>query len=105
MKIIELSHRRFNSNSEYEDAFYVILPMKDETYLDSIIRISGKNLYWKFEPNGWDGNHYIKLPNLEHTYPANNKFLKCLSEIYPNDLEFFLWHPEVFEGKYYRGKE
>ena len=104
MKIIELPYRRFDSNLEYEDAFYVILPMEDETYLDSIIRISGKNLYWKFEPNGDRGNHYMKLPNLEHTYPTNSNFLKHLSENYPNDLEFFIWHPEVFEGKYHRGK-
>jgi hypothetical protein len=105
MKIIELPYRRFDSNLEYEDAFYVILPMEDETYLDSIIRISGKNLYWKFEPNGDQGNHYMKLSNLEHTYPTNSNFVKYLSENYPNDLEFFIWHSEIFEGKYYGGKE
>jgi hypothetical protein len=105
MKIVELPNRRFNSDLEYEDAFYVILPMKDQTYLDSVIRISGKNLYWKVEPNGISGNHYMKLPNLEHAYPSNDQFLKYISENYPNDLEFFLWHPEVFEGKYYRGSK
>lgn len=38
------------------------------------------------------GNGLVKMPTEE--------FLDWLNENYPEDLEMFLWHPELFEGRF-----
>jgi len=92
-----------------EDGIYVILPMKDETYLDCIIKWESSNekLCWKFEPsdlgspyNFPHGNHFINA-NGKDLYPDTKSFWQIVSDYYPEDLEFFIWHPEVLDGKYY----
>lgn len=104
MKIIKRPNRsRFN-----EDAIYVILPMKDPTYLDSIFKweASKEKLCWKFELSEWGtlhGNHFVN-GNGKDFYPDSSEFWLFISDYYPEDLEFFIWHPEVFEGKYFEVK-
>ena len=39
--------------------------------------------------------------NGKDLYPDNNSFWQLVSDYYPEDLEFFIWHPEIMNGKYY----
>lgn len=46
-----------------------------------------------------------KLFFVSRAMPANNamshsEFLDALLSKYPEDFEWFLWHPEVFDGEY-----
>lgn len=113
MKIFEHLNRgifehRNGMPKEIEDGFHVILPMLDKGYLDSVFRISGGDLIWKLEPDGSYGNNYMRgspytrdnIPSVAHLYPTNNEFLSELERNHPQDLEFFIWHPEVFEGRW-----
>ena len=104
LKIIKSPNRHFGSAPK--PGVHVVLPMKDDTHLDLVARFNKTNLIWKLEPlAGFAGNNYILSKTGEHLYPSDQAFLSILSEHYPEDLEFFLWHTEVFEGKYYGGKE
>jgi hypothetical protein len=96
---------RHNLSKFNEDGIFVILPMKDETFLDSIIKweSSNKKLCWKFELSEWGtphGNHFVN-GNGKDLYPETKQFLSFIADYYPEDLEFFIWHPEVFEGSFY----
>jgi hypothetical protein len=92
-----------------ENGIHVILPMVDPTHLDSIYRFLEGDLIWKIEPNGLYGNNYMKrlsyagdgVLRFDHLYPENDVFLSRLEEHHPQDLEFFIWHPEVFKGEYH----
>ena len=100
LKVIKSPNRNFGPFPK--SGVYVVLPMKDETYLDLVARFNCTNLVWKLEPlEGFAGNNYILSKTGEHLYPSDQNFLTILSENYPEDLEFFLWHTEVFERKYY----
>lgn len=101
MKVIKRPNR--STGSFNEDGIYVILSMLDETYLDSIFRILDNTLCWKFElSNSSCGNHFIEVQNgTMETTPDTKDFLREIESYYPEDLEFFIWHPEVFEGKYH----
>jgi hypothetical protein len=101
MNIIKRPNRSAGSFSE--DGIYVILPMLDETYLDSIFRISDNTLCWKFElSNSSYGNHFIEVRDgTMGTTPSTKDFLREIESYYPEDLEFFIWHPELFEGSFY----
>lgn len=113
MKIFEHPSRRFFNTEgknlpDIEDGFHIILPMFDRTHLDSIIRISGGDLIWKLEPDGSHGNNYMRgspytrdnIQSVAHLYPTNNEFLSELEKHHPQDLEFFIWHPEVLKGSW-----
>ena len=51
--------------------------------------------YGILHPNDICGQNLLYNPNLK-----KDAFLSKLKEWYPDDLEFFLWHPEVLEGKW-----
>ena len=96
------------SLKDMENGIHVILPMADPTHLDSVYRFLEGDLIWKLEPNGSYGNNYMKIgngipsiPSFDHLYPENDVFLSRLEEHHPQDLEFFIWHPEVFKGEYH----
>lgn len=101
MKVIKRPNR--STGNFKEDGIYVILPMLDETYLDSIFRILDNTLCWKFELSDSSyGNHFIEVRNGSMgTTPDTKDFLREIESYYPEDLEFFIWHPEVFEGKFH----
>jgi hypothetical protein len=116
MKVIKRENRRF-LNDDKEDGIHVVLPMLDETYLDSIFRLLDGVILWRFEPHDTYGigDNFIRA--LEHSadgtpndwgeypawglHPAKEGFLSMLEKHYPEDLEFFIWHPEVFNGEYH----
>lgn len=97
------------SLKDMENGIHVILPMADPTHLDSIYKFFEGDLIWKLEPNNSYGNNYMKrlsdagdgTPMFDHLYPENDEFLSRLEEHHPQDLEFFIWHPEVFKGEYH----
>ena len=101
IEVFKEPNRHFASFKK--DGIYIILPMSDQTYLDSMIRILDGYFCWKFELSSFSfGNHCIDVPNSEiGITPNTSDFLKEIESYYPQDLEFFIWHPEVFEGKYY----
>jgi len=94
-----------------EDAIYIILPMLDRTYLDSIIRLLDGGVVWRFAPHDtYEINHnFIRAvdhsadgtPNDWGIYLTKEGFLSRLEKYYPEDLEFFIWHPEIFNGEYH----
>lgn len=94
-----------------EDAIHIIRPMLDRTYLDSIIRLLDGVVLWRFSPHDTYGISDNFIRAVEYTadgtsnewgsYPTRDKFLSILEEYYPEDLEFFIWHPEVFNGEYH----
>ena len=108
MKVIKIPNR--SKPNMAEDGIYVILPMMDPTYLDCIIRwkASTETIIWKFELSADSGNphrnpygnHFISA-NGKNLYPDTKDFLSIVADHHPENLEFFIWHPEVFEGKYY----
>lgn len=70
-----------------------------------IQRYYKEDILWKFFPKSiqivFDKNGRGCLP----IYNDRCLFLTVLTETHPDlpdDLEFFLWHPEVFEGKFYK---
>ncbi len=110
MKVIKRKNRHF-LNDDKEDGIHVVLPMLDETYPDSIFRLLDGVILWRFEPHDTYGigDNFIRV--LEHSadgtpndwgeYPTKDEFLSMLEKHYPEDLEFFIWHPEVFNGEYH----
>jgi hypothetical protein len=45
--------------------------------------------------------HYIISPSAKRTLYINmEEFLSDLKKIYPEDYEFFLWHPEAINGEW-----
>jgi hypothetical protein len=114
MKVIKRENRRF-LNDDKEDGIHVVLPMLDpmldETYLDSIFRLLDGVILWRFEPHDTYGvsDNFIRVvehsadgtPNDWGEYPTKDEFLSMLEKHYPEDLEFFIWHPEVFNGEYH----
>lgn len=109
MKVFKRNNRFF-SNDE-ENAIYVILPMLDETYLEAIIRLLDGVILWRFEVKEPYGIYDNFIRAVEHSvdgttnewgsYHARDNFLSTLEKYYPEDLEFFIWHPEVFNGEYH----
>lgn len=103
MKIIE-SPRIPSFNSE--EGIYVVLPMLDPTYLDSVVRIRNEMKAWQYNPHEMRsfGSNFVKcLDQTLYMLESKETFLRCLMKVYPEDYEFFLWHPEVHrENKYYR---
>lgn len=108
MKIIKRENRHFSND---EDAIYIILPMFDKTYLDSVIRLLDGVILWRFEAKETYGisDNFIRVVersadgtrNDRGIYPTKEEFFSKLEEYYPEDLEFFIWHPEVFNGEYH----
>lgn len=92
-------------NSSYESYIYVVLPCKDETYLDSIFRTNKGVVAWKFYPYQ-DGNRYYVselLSSAKYEKMLDEKdFFEFIQKKFPEDLEFFLWHPEIRDGKWFR---
>ena len=109
MKVIKTQDS--TSSIGEEDAIHIILPMSDRTYLDSIIRLLDGVVLWRFAPHDSDGISHNFIRAVEHSadgtindwgsYPTRDNFLSILEEYYPEDLEFFIWHPEVFNGEYH----
>lgn len=110
MKVIKRENRHF-LNDDKEDAIHIILPMLDKTYLDSIFRLLDGVILWRFEPHDTYGNADNFIRAVEHSAdgiindwgscPTRDNFLSILEEHHPEDLEFFIWHPEVFNGEYH----
>lgn len=110
MKVIKTQDST-SSIGEEEDAIHIILPMSDRTYLDSIIRLLDGVVLWRFAPHDTYGISHNFIRAVEHSadgtinnwgsYPTRDNFLSILEEYYPEDLEFFIWHPEVFNGEYH----
>jgi len=96
-----------------EDAIHIILlmPMLDRTYIDSIIRLLDEVVLWRFAPHDTYGISDNFIRAVEHSadgatdlwgiYPTRDNFLSMLEKYYPEDLDFFIWHPEVFNGEYH----
>jgi hypothetical protein len=102
MKIIESSRTpSFHS----EEGIYVILPMKDETYLDCVVSIRNSMIAWRYIPSEMtrSKSNFVQMSD-QTLYMLNSKeeFLRCLMKVYPEDFEFFLWHPEAHDSKYNR---
>ena len=89
-----------------EEGIYVVLPMLDPTYLDSVVRIRNEMKAWQYNPHEMRrfGSNFVKcLDQTLYMLESKETFLRCLMKVYPEDYEFFLWHPEVHrENKYYR---
>ena len=100
MKIIE-SPRIPSFTSE--EGIYVVLPMRDKTWLDSIVRIKNGMIAWKFSPQeNKSDSYFVQKPNQElYFFSKKEIFFQCLMKIYPEDFEFFLWHDEVHNGQYH----
>lgn len=101
MKIIESSRiPSFYS----EDGIYVVLPMKDPSYMDCAISIHNGMIAWRYVPSEMTraGSNFVQmLDQTLYMFDSKEKFLRCLMKVYPKDFEFFLWHPEAFEGNFY----
>lgn len=102
MKIIE-SPRIPSFNSE--EGIYVVLPMKDPTYLDCVVSIRNGMAAWRYIPSEMNrkGSNFVQcLDQTLYMFNSKEKFLRCLIKIYPEDFEFLLWHPEAHDSKYYK---
>ena len=80
------------------DAFYVVLPMQDITYLDSIIRVKNKKIAWRYV-----ADEHSQVFGLDPSDGNGEKFFEYIKEYCFEDFDFFIWHPEVLKGKYYKG--
>jgi len=102
MKIIE-SPRIPSFHSE--EGIYVVLPMKDPTFLDCVVSIRNGMIAWRYIPNeiNRSGSNFVQMPDQTlYMFNSKEKFLRCLMKVYPEDFEFFLWHPEANDSKYYK---
>lgn len=90
-------------NSSLESYIYVVLPSKDGTHLDSIFRTKKGNIVWKFFPyEGYYTYEFAGNSRYQRRMNRRNDFLEYLQDKHPEDLEFFLWHPEIEENKWFR---
>lgn len=95
---------RFPEPRLSQDGIYVVLPMQDPTYLDAIMSVKDKHLVWRYFPaiSGFGDTIIITKTKEVCSKFTRVEFLTELRNYYPEDLEFFLWHPEVFEHKFYK---
>ena len=53
----------------------------------------------QYHREGQSYKHYIVSPGTKRTFYINmEEFLSDLKKIYPEDYEFFLWHPSAANG-------
>ncbi len=67
-----------------------------DNYYNTILR--SKDGDWKWQIvlcNGDDNNEYYLTGRIKRSL-----FMDRIILHYPEDLEFFLWHPEIFDGRY-----
>jgi hypothetical protein len=91
-----------------EDGIFVILPTKISKHFVSIYGV--QNGRWKWRYSGAlrtrVGDDFVqKEDQTLYLLSTKENFISCLSKIYPEDFEFFLWHDEVWRGEYHRGEE
>lgn len=100
MKVFE--RPRFPEPRLSQDGIYVVLPMQDHTYLDAIMSVKDKHLVWRYFPaiSGFGDTIIITKEREVCSKFTRAEFLNALRNSYPEDIEFFIWHPEVFERKW-----
>jgi len=102
MKIIESSRiPSFYS----EEGIYVVLPMKDPSYMDCAVSIHNEMIAWRYVTSEMtrSGSNFVQMSDQTlYMFDSKEKFLRCLMKVYPKDFEFFLWHPEAHDSKYYK---
>lgn len=90
-----------------EDGIFVVLPAKISKHFVSIYGV--QNGRWKWRYSGVlrtrVGDDFVqKEDQTVYLLSTKESFISCLSKIYPEDFEFFLWHDEVWKGEYHRGE-
>jgi hypothetical protein len=68
---------------------------KNRWALRELSIMTGRSQYGILHPNDFSKEKLLYSPNL-----TRDAFISKLQEWYPEDYEFFLWHPEVLEGKW-----
>lgn len=92
-------------SSVSEDGIFVVLPSKTSKHFISIYGV--KNGMWKWRYSGREsirvGQDFLqKEDKTLYTFTKKESFVNCLSKIYPEDFEFFLWHDEIWRGEYHK---
>ncbi len=88
-----------------EDGIFVVLGTKISKHFVSIYAV--KNGVWKWRYSGSlkprIGDDFVQTEEQTlYTFTKKEAFVNCLTKIYPEDFEFFLWHEEVWSGEYHR---
>lgn len=91
---------------------YVVLPFEDKTYIDSIFRTDDGEIIWKVFPDN-PTSYYLcnhisdplkKARNAFTKFDSKEKFFNAIPSQHKSDLEFFLWYPEVHNGRWFNNK-
>lgn len=82
-------------NIYIRDSNNVLSVRKNRWAIRAISIMNYRPQYGILHPDDIYGQNLLYNPNLK-----KDTFLSKLQEWYPDDWEFFLWHPEVLEGKW-----
>ena len=86
-----------------EALIIIQLSIIDPSFVNQVVSFDGIKIIWSFGPSQYairpleDFGYYVYLNYFSKDFSKKN-FISQIKELYPEDFEFFLWHPEVEYG-------